>query len=1058
MTIKRVCGLILLSMLCALLVPLPARAGGETLEWIEIGKPGPSGNIVVSPSEVSEIAVGRRGTIYALDSSENSSKPSKVYQSLNDGATWEDITSRIANAGAGLPATMIAIAPDTSSTVAVVTDSGTEVYLSTDGGNTWIGTHVPSLAGTIQAIAISRQYAEGSESLTDIAIGTADWGNNTTTGQVWVLRLGTFSLWQNQELVIDPDQIPPSGGEVSAIAFSPGYQRDNTIVAVASTGNDVATDYRNKTWLCVGKRESSAGTTAWDYFSGYPVEIATASSPSAGDATGVSVSSSLALPSDYSGSEDAGRQLFVSYDREPDANDDVYRFDDTTVYRLDTNGGTAIDISSIAYHGTKTSGKLLAGNVIGSTTVQVQRNLDPFDLSPTWYPAYGPPSGPGNAKLSWGSSGDIAYCGTSQSPGDDLDESAFSISSDDGNNWQQLSLMDTTLTVADIAPAPDSKNLFLTTYSQYGPEGIWRSAASTQTGIGWYWSRQLAMETTSERIILRLSPDYDSDYTIYAVEVGGTQIVVSHNRGNSWKKHIALGAAVDMVVEDEDTIYLALSGGYITKSNNSAFIWGQPVKTGLSEINMLSIAEKGTILVGGRNGEVAYSTDGGASFTRISEAIGTGDVQVVADAGYQENGIIYAATDDSDNGIWRWTMGLSSDWEQIDESITALNTGQRIGGLVTGSEGTLYALRLEQVSGSSGGMTRSLAPAASKDSEVAFDFTNAGLPVGTAFDPTLVFSHALPYLKISGDSEQNDLWSIDTANEIIYRFQDTLATQSPILIAPADSFQNRMNPITGRTADIVFTWDNPSRNVTDYELGIYADAACTNPVKICSVSIPGTIDTPVVAIGPHQSSATNQFFEFAAGATYYWRVRSNAPFKSSWSDVRSFTVEPIMALVPALLSPANGANDVSETPSFSWEPVAGADSYQFLLADNTDFAAPLVNTDVDATSFAMTKELDYGRTYFWKVKAIESGGSAWSMLANFTVKEKPTESPPAIVIKEVPPPIIDIPTAPPPQEVVIPPYPSPSPSPTTSAYIWAIITISAILLVVVIVLIFKSGR
>ena len=140
----------------------------------------------------------------------------------------------------------------------------------------------------------------------------------------------------------------------------------------------------------------------------------------------------------------------------------------------------------------------------------------------------------------------------------------------------------------------------------------------TQTGIGLYWSRQLAMETDTERVILRLSPGYESDYTIYAAEVGGTQIAVSHNRGNSWKKHVALGSAVDMVVEDEDTIYLALSGGYVTKSTNGAFLWGQPVKTGLSEINMLAIAEKGTILVGGRNGEVAYSNDGGASFLKIS--------------------------------------------------------------------------------------------------------------------------------------------------------------------------------------------------------------------------------------------------------------------------------------------------------------------------------------------------------------------------------------------------------------------------------------------------------
>jgi hypothetical protein len=1039
MKIKQACGWLVLVVLSALLVPLPASADGEPLEWVEVDKPGERGNIVARDSEVSEIAVGRSGNIYAVDS-ENS----KVYQSLSDGATWEDITSRLTGAGAILPASKIAIAPDTSSTLAVVTDSGTEVYLTTDGGTTWTATNVPSLAGTtIQAIAISRQYAEGDESIREIAVGTADWGDNTTMGQVWVLRLGTFSSWQNQGLT----------GEVSALAFSPSYQRDNTIIAVASTGNDVADSYRNRTWLCIGQRDTATGDTAWDAFSDYPVEIA-----NAGDDFGASVNASLALPSNYSGTSESSRQLFVSYNRNPDASDDVYRLDDTTLYRLNTDGGAAIDISSIAYTGTTTSGKLLAGEVMGSTTVQVQRTSNPFDSSPTWHSASGPPSGPGNAKVSWDSSGDIAYCGTSQSPGDELDESAFSMSSDDGDNWQQLSLMDAILTVSDIAPAPDSKTLFLTTYSDFGPEGIWRTA-STQMGLGWYWSRQLTMETTSERIILRLSPGYASDYTIYASEVGGNQMAVSHNRGNSWKKRRTVGEVVDIVVEDENTVYAALRGGYVTESTNDARTWAKLVSTGLPEINMLAIAEKGMVLVGGQNGEVAYSTDGGASFTRIDD-IGTGDVQVVADAKYQENGIIYAATDASDSGIWRWTIGLSTSWEQIDESITARSTGQQVSGLAMGSEGTLYALRLEPVGDNSGGMIRSLSPDAPENTEVEFDFTNYGLPVGTAFDPTAVFPNTLPYLKISGDSGQKDLWTIDTTNEIIYRFQDTLATQAPALVSPVENFQNRVNPVTGRSADIAFTWNNPSTQVTEYELGIYMDAACTNCLHLCPVPMSSISDTPVVVIGLHQSSATSQFFEFTTGTTYYWRVRSTEPLNSPWSMVHIFNVEPIAALVPALLSPVNGASNVSEMPSFSWEPISGATKYWFVLADNTDLGAPLVDTAVNTTGFAVAEELEYGRTYFWKVRALEPVEGAWSTLANFTVKEnkKPIESQAPVVVTEVPPPIIQIPEqSPPPREIVIPPYPE-QPENVDPAYIWAIIIIASILVITMIVLILRTRR
>ena len=172
-------------LLSALFAPLPAQAASEALEWTSVDKPGDSGNLVVTPSEVSEIAIGRDNVIYAIDSAN-----SKLYRSLDGGVSWEDITSYLLNAGAGLPATKIAVAPDKAGIVAVVTNSGTKVYLSTDGGIKWTDTGVPSLQGTIQAIAISQEYTTGSKSYWEIAIGTAAWGDATTTGQVWVRQSG----------------------------------------------------------------------------------------------------------------------------------------------------------------------------------------------------------------------------------------------------------------------------------------------------------------------------------------------------------------------------------------------------------------------------------------------------------------------------------------------------------------------------------------------------------------------------------------------------------------------------------------------------------------------------------------------------------------------------------------------------------------------------------------------------------------------------------------------------------------------------------------------------
>jgi photosystem II stability/assembly factor-like uncharacterized protein len=945
-------------LLSAVFVPYPAQADTAALEWTSVDKPGTSGNIVVTPSEVSEIAIGNDSVLYAIDS-ENS----EVYRSLNAGRSWEDITRWLVDAGAELPAGKIAVAPDKPDIVAAVTNDGSEVYLSTDGGATWTDARVPSLAGTIQAITISREYTETGESFREIAIGTAVWGDNATTGQIWVLRLGeSWPSWQNQNLIIDPSY---TGGEVSALAYSPDYGNDKTILAVASTSSDVAAAYQSRTWLCLGERDTAAGTTSWNTLAGYPVEII----PD-GDAPGVSfLHSSLALPSDYSSEEALSRQLFVSCDREPDADDDVYWLDDTTTHRMNADGGSAINISSISYYGTVTSGKLLAGDanpVAGSLTVQVRRTSDPFDPSPTWQLSSVPPTGPGNAKVSWSPDGKIAYCGTGQSPGEELDESAFSRSLD-GDKWRQLGLMDTTINLADIAPAPDSESLFVTTNSPFGPEGVWRSAGDP---LGRYWERVLAMDTTTNAVILRLSASYSDDSTMYAAEAGGNLMAVSYNRGNTWQWCKAPGPVIDMVVVDENTVYVALPDGYVSKTTDAAWSWQDPVDTGLSEINMLAIAGNGTILVGGRNGAVAYSTDGGDTFIKITESIGSGDVQVVADAGYGENDIIYAATNATDEGIWRWSIGFSDGWEQIDKPITELEEGQRIAGLVVGSEGTLYALRSEPANDSSGGVTRSLNPLAPIRSEVEFDLVNYGLPVGTVFDPTKVFPNTLPYLKLSEDADQNELWTIDTANQLIYRFQDTLCKIGPSLDTPEDGAVIPIDPCACDYITSLFLhWAELSGTET-YQASIYFDPECTQSVWSGSSN-----STDIMAVGG--TSLT----KLVSGTTYYWRVRSTKPINSPWSATWSFApalgdVQGSALATSVGITPSAGAANVPIRPAFTWSPVSGATGYEFMLAKDSEFTDVVVAmTGADAlptTTWACDRDLDYSTTYFWKVRPISA--------------------------------------------------------------------------------------
>ncbi len=1047
----RYLGLFALFIVLTLLVPptqVQAQTDDDALRWVTVGTPGVANNIVVTPSEVNEIAVASDGTIYTLDSSNN-----KVYRSTNSGASWIDITPQLLTAGATMPAIKIAIAPDDPNILALVTDNGLAVYMSKSAGGVWFNMHAPVSTEKIQAIAISRQYTESYEAVREVAIGTAEWGNSTTTGQVFVCQIGLeWPTWQNQNLTIDPALI---GGEVSAIAYSPSFKRnsDNTIIVVASTSSDVDSGYQNQTFLCLGRRDTTAGTTTWNNptFSGYPVAIDTA----AGDSVGVTeIISSLALPSNYSTTDTDTMRLFVSYDRIPDAviaNDDVYRINETTVTRLNAHGGAAIDISSISFQGTTTSGKLIAGDAgpsIAPATVQVRRMNNPWNIAPTWYTATLPPSGPGNAKVMWGSDGTV-YCGTGQNPGVALDESAFSTSTDGGDNWQQQSLMDTILNISDMAVTPNSKTIFLASYSTTNPEGIWRSTV-TEQGLGVYWSRQLMVNTSTDRLLIRLSPDYLTDYTIYVVEAGGTILYVSHDRGNSWKQRRCLGAVIDGVATDRDTFYVALPGGYIQWTNDGGFIWSRPVATGITDINTFVVTANGSIIVGGRNGEVAYSINGGVSFIRILNQFAIGDIQVAADANFSQNGIIYAASNIADSGIWRWQINTSLCWEQIDKAITDLGGGQRIDGLITSEEGTLYALRAEPM----GGISRSLNPAASDyNNEPEFGIGDQGLPSGTAFDSTMIFPHTLPYLKFSIDEGQNELWSIDTVNEKIYRFKDTLATSQPTLTAPGDVHLNQVNSITGRGYDVILSWSRPSPNTTTYEVGVYADAACTRLIQSCNVT--NTSQMPWVAMGPYQTGS--QYVEFTPGNTYYWRVRTIAPLISPWSVVISFATEHLASSVPKLLSPENGAIDISQTPFLSWSPIAEASTYRLLLADNAEFNSPIVDTMVNDTGFAITEKLDYGKTYYWEVRVVSPSGSEWSTIANFTIIGALAEStPPTLVTQELSSVFTITQTITPPSLVIT--VPSFQANTTVPVTVWVVIGVGGILAIFIIVLIVRTAR
>jgi len=537
--------------------------------------------------------------------------------------------------------------------------------------------------------------------------------------------------------------------------------------------------------------------------------------------------------------------------------------------------------------------------------------------------------------------------------------------------------------LCDIVVAPEPRSLFAATYNSSGSEVVWRSAG---THLGKSWGSVLTMNADSDRIILRLSPDYSRNYTIYVAEIGGDFIAVSHNRGNSWKERYAPGLIVDLIIEDEDTIYIALPGGIIQKSTDAAWSWQEPVDSELSEINMLTVAEGGTVLVGGSNGGVAYSLDGGDTFTKIPEDVGNGDVQVIADINYKGNGIIYASTD---KGVYRWSIGTSATWQRI------VKEGE-ISGLAVGSEGTIYALK------SNASVIRLLNSSTSNGAEIEL----IDLPAEGKF----------PILKLLSNSEQNELWIIDAASDIIYYLTDTLCKVTPILDAPPDGAIIMPVPTGYYASHLGLSWEELP-GATIYEVAIYLDSDCTQRVWL------GNSDSTSILIVDEDNSA-----RLTCGKTYYWRTKSIAPLKSPWSESRGFTIG--FGGVQATC-PANSATNVRITDiGFTWTMQPGATEYEFILSKNFDLTNPLVADRVTSAAYEYTGTLEYGTTYFWGIRIIKPALSLLSVFT-FSTRVAPAEISPV----EIPPSI--------------------SPPAITPIWVWVIIGICVVLIAVTLILIFR---
>ena len=1022
---------VLLSLLFISTVNGVTSARPDKLKWSVVNTPSSKDKVIAGPSEINALVTGSDyETFYALDFSGwhdddeddivDAGELGNIFKTTDAGFSWDDeLTETLQENGALLPAWDIAIAPGDSDLVAVVTDNRQEVYVSEYGGEVegdveevWVNTQLSNAPGwdpnlLISDIAISPLY-DGDKR--DIAIGTRR-PDGVTGGDVWVVKSDIFGGWQSQKLDMD----------VSSVRFSPNYSSDRALLVIAS--DDVST------CLCTGIRYIEENETDWEVTEPGKVEISTGIELSPGEIE--LIGSDLSLPSNYYYQEEAPekRVVYAAYWSDTDA-DDVYRIEDTDVYRLKVKNGKKVPIASIDYIGSISDGELLVGEVLAeedSGSALVWFCTNPDESLPEWQapdkaPTGGAGSGNANALVIWGKSNDKAYCGTSSNyitgaadwadmtfgpwRGEEFDESAFSQTEDGCISWNQIGLIDTEVkNLRDYLLSFDRKTLYLAS-SGSGFDSLWRSESSS---LGESWQRVLCFNGASDDIILRVAEEEaDNKDLLFLAVKDSDDARYSDDKWQTWKSIRSCPDITDMAVADDELLYilddnLVNKGVWDSRKYGGDWVWTLDIETELEHGYSIAVSGSKNVFVGedGGEGQLAYSTDKGNSFQLTKGIPEPGKMVLIADEDFARNRFIYVASDDSSSGVYRWAVNAGTEWEGLNPPNRGFSGLAQLSGALYGSP--------------TGGVDRTLVPHEDSIDEEDWDSLTENLADGVSFRSGTLRS-------ILGD-QLVDLWAIDErtyyngtldSDEEDYNpdigrlwvYSDTVVLRAPWPTSPAIGELLPCDPCNCKAEIFCFNWRDLPMTL-EYDVWVAVDEDFDFRIIEAENIRPNDPFNPAWCLPAEP-------FNLNCGDTYYWKVRGSTVcggdrVHSRWSPPIRFTVmagsdRGGMHIAPVLITPESGADGISRSPAFSWTGFPHDERYEFLLASDADLTQILVKETVPTSAYVYEGELDWGATYFWQVKAIEPVISEASNIGVFTIETQLQQqqipawpSPPAFV-------------------------------------------------------------
>jgi photosystem II stability/assembly factor-like uncharacterized protein len=887
----------------------PVSATPDIVKWSRVNIPTEgkaAGWVLASGSDVQHLTMAIDGNLYAY---KLEGTTHRLMKSKDKGSTWAETNYD----GDGI----VAIAGSRTDAETIYVTDGSHVYHSDDAGDSFekLGEgSFPALDANESVTCLDVGYDNNNNPF--IFIGTAD-NDGGDFGSIYFIAEAEFGArWADLKANYD----------VYSVACSPDFGDDYRLVALVT----------DETHTYIINNYGAPGV--WSH----PAELLKNNVSS----FAASAASRLCFPSDF----DQTDELFIGVTA--GGNGDVYQVTEDNTHDL----GVDADIISLEVADEADYSQLLAGGTAGK--VWYSR-----DGGESWELTKKAPSGDGLTYVlmaaDFADSG-IAYAATSGT------ESAFSVSRDGGITWNQLSLIATKISdIIDLAPSPrysQDNTLFMLTHQTGGEHSLWRS-------LNGEWERvyNSALPNVDQIDRVGLSPQYDSDNQVVFLagkSNGRPAIWKSTDNGQNFTQRTAPFPIDAWAVVDDTTLFIGSydgSNGLVYCTTNSGLTYSEGAVAGSQSLNSITLSpnydEDKTLLIGNKDGWVYWSKDNGASFEPLppdatSKPL-TGTITVAFDPDYSTNNTVYAASDAAGEGIYRFIVGKSDAWENIDSP-----AGGMIGQIIMSAEGTLYATNFK----ADGGMERCLDPT---------------YPLGPTFESVtkgLDDGAKLIGLWLRG----NTLWSIDSAHTKLMTYSDSL-TQPVILTSPPDEAPGVGTIVNDTVKNISLDWET-LEGATKYHWQLSDESNFSNflgyegDTEVTSARLP--------ALDP--------------ATTYYWQVRVTKPVLSPWSDKWSFTTAlGTEALAPKLDSPEAGASGVPVRPIFQWSAIAGADNYELVVSTEATFDNPTILKSGDyalpATAWQCNIALNYNTTYYWKVRAVGSDTySLWSAVSAFTTEPPPS--------------------------------------------------------------------